>query len=39
MLFVDLLQAPLHFGLGEIPVPRVERFELATVDRNARITK
>src|SRR5207237_7383205 len=37
--FVDLLQAPLHFGLGEVPVPRVDRFKLAAVDRNARIAK
>src|SRR5437868_12467833 len=37
--FVDLLQALLHFGLGEVPVPRVDRFKLAAVDRNARIAK
>ena len=32
---VDLRQPPLHLGLREVPVPRVDGFELAAVDRNA----
>src|ERR1700686_904778 len=37
--FVDLLQAPLHLGLSEVPIPRVDRLELAAIDRNARVTQ
>src|SRR5450631_2531402 len=36
---VNLRQSPLHLGLGEIPVPRVDGLELATVDRNARLAE
>src|SRR3979490_240895 len=32
---VNLRQPPLHLGLREVPVPRVNGFELAAVDRNA----
>src|ERR1700741_2538571 len=33
---LDLRQAPLHLSLREVVVARVNRFELAAVDRNAR---
>src|SRR3982074_388871 len=36
---VDLLQAPLHLGLRKVPVSRINRFELATVDRDARLAE
>src|SRR5712672_4757439 len=36
---VNLRQPPLHFGLGEVPVPRVDGLELAAVDRNARFAE
>src|ERR1700691_5583735 len=36
---VDLRQPPLHLGLGEVPIPRVDGLELAAVDRNARVAK
>jgi ABC-type Fe3+/spermidine/putrescine transport system ATPase subunit len=36
---VNLRQPPLHLGLGEVPIPRVDGLELAAVDRNARIAE
>src|SRR3954467_7186186 len=36
---VNLRQPPLHLGLGEVPIPRVDGLELAAVDRNARFAK
>jgi hypothetical protein len=36
---VNLRQPPLHFGLREVSVPRVDGFELAAVDRNARLAE
>ena len=36
---IDLFQTPLHLGFGEILVAVVHRFELAAVDRHARVTK
>src|SRR5674476_491432 len=36
---VDLRQPPLHLGLSEVPVARVDGFELAAVDRNARLAE
>src|SRR6266481_5459966 len=36
---VNLRQPPLHLGLGEITVPRVDGLELAAVDRNARLAQ
>src|ERR1700704_6323289 len=36
---VDLRQPPLHLGLREVPVPRVDSLELAAVDRNARLAE
>src|SRR4029079_13731831 len=36
---VDLRQPPLHLGLGEVPIPRVDGLELAAVDRNARFAE
>src|ERR1700737_3443198 len=36
---VNLRQPPLHLGLREVPVPRVDGFELAAVDRNARLAE
>src|SRR5437879_8079019 len=36
---VDLRQPPLHFGLREVPVARVDGLELAAVDRNARLAE
>ena len=36
---IDLCQTPLHLGLGEVPVPRVDRLELAAVDGHARVTE
>src|SRR5882757_6072530 len=36
---VDLRQPPLHLGLREVPVPRVDGLELAAVDRNARLAE
>lgn len=36
---VELRQPPLHLGLGEVPVSRVDGLELATVDRNARLVE
>src|SRR6185312_10234423 len=36
---VNLLQPPLHLGLREVPVPRVDGFELAAIDRNARLAE
>src|SRR6059036_630027 len=34
---VNLRQAPLHLGLGEVPVTRVDGFELTAVNRDARL--
>src|SRR5277367_1896455 len=31
---VNLRQPPLHLGLSEVPIPRIDRLELAAVDRN-----
>src|SRR5882724_11969812 len=36
---VNLRQPPLHLGLRKLPVPRVDGFELATIDRNARLAE
>src|SRR6266436_6639380 len=36
---VNLRQPPLHLGLREVSVPRVDGFELAAVDRNARLAE
>src|SRR3977135_4543476 len=36
---IDLFQAPLHLGLGEVLVTVVHRLELAAVDGQARIAK
>src|SRR5476649_2714335 len=36
---VDLCQPPLHLGLGEVPIPRVDSLELAAVNRNARFAE
>src|SRR6266550_3795452 len=36
---VNLRQPPLHLGLGEVTVPRVDGLELAAVDRNARLAR
>src|SRR5258706_2395578 len=36
---VNLRQPPLHLGLREVPVPRVDGFELAAIDRNARLAE
>src|SRR5258707_1743742 len=36
---VNLRQPPLHLGLREVPVPRVDGLELAAVDRNARFAE
>ena len=36
---VNLRQPPLHLGLGEVPIPRVDGLELAAVDRNARFAE
>src|SRR2546425_1734021 len=36
---VNLRQPPLHLGLREVSVPRVDGFELAAVDRNARFAE
>src|SRR6266403_4730289 len=36
---VNLRQPPLHLGLREVPVPRVDGSELAAVDRNARLAE
>src|SRR6202171_1415116 len=36
---VNLRQPPLHLGLREVPVPRVDGFELAAVDRDARLAQ
>src|SRR5580704_13596513 len=36
---VNLRQPPLHLGLSEVPIPRVDGLELAAVDRNARIAE
>src|SRR5450432_4690880 len=36
---VNLRQPPLHLGLGEVPIPRVDGLELAAVDRNARLAE
>src|ERR1700738_1710111 len=36
---VNLRQPPLHLGLREVPVPRVDGFVLAAVDRNARLAE
>src|ERR1022692_2542888 len=36
---VDLFQTPLHLALGEVPVPRVDRLELAAVDGHARVAE
>src|ERR1700720_3099714 len=36
---VNLRQPPLHLGLREVPVPRVDSLELAAVDRNARLAE
>jgi hypothetical protein len=37
--FVNLRQPPQHLGLGEVPIPRADGFELAAVDRNARLAE
>src|SRR5450631_3460317 len=34
---INLRQPPLHLGLGEVPISRVDGLELAAVDRNARL--
>jgi hypothetical protein len=39
MLLVNLRQPPLHLGLGEVSLPRVDGLELAAVDRNARFAE
>jgi hypothetical protein len=36
---VNLRQPPLHLGLGEVPISRVDGLELAPVDRNARFAE
>src|ERR1700674_4077987 len=36
---VNLRQPPLHLGLGEVPIPRVDGLELAAVDRDARLAE
>jgi hypothetical protein len=36
---VNLRQPPLHLGLGEVAVARVDGLELAAVDRNARFAE
>ena len=36
---VNLRQPPLHLALRKVPVPRVDGFELATIDRNARLAE
>src|SRR5258706_4108131 len=36
---VNLRQPPLHLGLREVPVPRVDGLELTAVDRNARLAE
>src|SRR5471032_2584421 len=36
---VNLRQPPLHLGLREVPVSRVDGLELAAVDRNARLAE
>src|SRR4029077_4811163 len=36
---VNLRRPPLHLGLGEVPVPRVDGLRLAAVDRNARLAE
>src|ERR1700736_2661747 len=36
---VNLRQPPLHLGLGEVPIPRVDGLEFAAVDRNARFVE
>src|SRR6202171_3843263 len=36
---VNLRQPPLHLGLRKVPVPRVDGFELAAVDRNTRLAE
>src|SRR5258708_37267254 len=36
---INLRQPPLHLGLREVPVPRVDSLELAAVDRNARLAE
>src|SRR5439155_9068019 len=33
---VDPLQPPLHLGLGEVLIPRIDGLELRSVDGNAR---
>ena len=33
---LDLRHSPLHLGAREIPVPIIDRLELAAVNRNAR---
>src|SRR5450631_3966587 len=36
---VNLRQTALHLGLGEVPIPRVDGLELASVDRNTRFAE
>lgn len=36
---VNLRQPPLHLGLREVPISRVDRLELAAVNRNARFAE
>src|SRR5512146_1963887 len=36
---INLRQPPLHRGLREVPVPRVDGLELAAVDRDARLAE
>src|SRR5260370_31050514 len=36
---VNLRQTALHLGLRKVPVSRVDGFELAAIDRNARLAK
>src|SRR6202030_4848614 len=36
---LDPLQTPFHLGLSEVLVPRIDGFELRSVDGNARCTE
>src|SRR5213082_568037 len=38
-ILINLLQPPLHLGLGEVPVTRVDGFELTAVNRDARLAE
>ena len=35
----SICQPPLHFGLGEVPIPRVDGLEFAAVDGNPRFAE